>query len=1401
MRHLLRRHPTRAVALALSVALVVLAAGAADAGALTVGDAYATQGANACTWTIGTAAVEKVLSFSSASGTYALTSFKNKLTSPVREYVDASTPSSELRFDWDGATITGATAGWSCTSGSAASTTVGGAAAIQLDVTLARTGLRATKHYVVHPRTGVVREWTDIRNTDASAHTLARPSFLEQHVMGDETADSTLSWMSGARAVDNSWQQRSTPLSSSYARTFDSYDSFDCPATTAGVAGWHDISAYSASGYNGMSEWHDSSGGFVWPGAVHPGPSNDTARAWTAPTSGTVDITSHVAKMNTSGNGVVVSITKNGSAIWSNHTIAGSDTTGIDANVANVAVTAGDVIRFVIGNNGDWAFDATSWDPTVGYQGSGGASFTASTGFSATQGANAWRYQDFDAATGCANAGWSETSAVYIPWFSVFNRTQRDGIAIGFDYDGRWAMSAGDQGTGTGSLSLSIPNYSESLAPNAVMSGPKAFTSVYVNDTDDMTNRLLDWQYRYLWDYTRNPYFGAIRMLGYWYDGSQWTGSWDQAGTLQKIFGIAGHLQTMGADTYHRDNGWWDTPGNWNGPDFKQSVDYLGKSGMKQLVYFMAYDANTNSQVYRDHPDWFATNSPCGYADKLIDLTNPAAETWMGDLLIGRAAAWGDFQWRNDSCPVGDWSGGRQLAQDQAFRRVQQRFLDTRPGSAIQAVDSGGNEVSWEFMRMTSSFSITDRDGAGESYDASRLFPADKISGIPDAWNPGSCTTAWNALLAFNPDFTGDTSDPTKLACMRKLVDLYHYIREQGVAGRWVHQFHPTATDADRNWFERVSRHQQRALVVYKGAGSGSSVTVMPKGLDPRRTYDVRYQLASGSASRTGADLMANGVTLPSIQAGELIWIGLANHPGGGQDTTAPIAPTHVGARIATNMGYAGTEVTWGAGTDDTHVSGYEVSLLGNVIGFVAKGTTFFDHGHLNSPNAPYVIKTVDGDGNRSAAATAPGFTADTVAADDADAGVAYTGSWSHVTTGIPDASGGTLSSSTSCHDACTGFSSTQGANDWRYQDLVGSSWQDIAAYSASGYLGMREWHDGTGGFVWPGAEHPGSANDTARTWVAPRAGTVDVASHAAKMNTQGDGVIVKITKNGTTIWGPTTIAGNDVTGVDANVANVTVAAGDAIRFEINRNGDYVNDATSWDPYVTYQGDPPPSTSTPKASWTFTGGQVSWLAKLGPDQGKATVKIDGVTDATIDLYAPDDDNWSIPVYTKTFPTNGTHTIEVVESGTTGGRASGHAINVDGFQALTNAASVKEDGDSAVAYAGSGWSTASSTASSGGVAHVSAHAGDTATVTFTGRRITWVGRLCPACGKADVSLDGTFAARVDTYGYRGPDVAQAALYQATFPTGGTHTLTVEVLGERNYDATAAIVQVDSFQVRP
>lgn len=987
-----------------------------------------------------------------------------------------------------------------------------------------------------------------------------------------------------------------------------------------------------------------------------------------------------------------------------------------------------------------------------------------------------------------AGGGFNLSSYDYMPWFSLWDKGGDDGVYAGFDYFGHWRAPIGHTDGDGVTLAATIPNYDSDVAPGASVVSPKAFVGTYVRNLDDMTNRLLDWQYRYQWDDTRVKYFTNIRMLGQWSAGAVCftPGEPDYAGTLQKVFGLVDHMRTIGADSYHRDCGWWDLEGDWNGPDWRVSKDYLSKYGMQQLIYYWAYVADPSSKVRSEHPDWFTPGD--------IDLTKPDALKWMEDLLVGKAKAYGDYEWRNDGVMVDGTTGAQQLGQDAGLRTAIQDFLDRCPGCAFQGVNGGGGYIGWDYVRLASSFSFTDNAGYAEHDAASRLFPTDKLSGIPDSWDPGACDASYDVLLQFNPDFTGDTSDPQRIECMRRLVDEYHYLVHEGVAGRWVRQYHPDATDSAQRsrWFERLSWNRRRGLLVFRAPSNcdqngymctgvnghpraeDEPVTVHPRGLDPGVTYDVRMQLGGRQYTATGAELMRDGITMQSVPVGQLIYLNLQHHPGAGTDQTAPQPPGHVTAAAGTNMGYQGVEVSWKPGSDDNWVSGYELLRDGKVIGTVAKGTYFFDHTAGASPGASYAVRTIDGDGNRSSAAKAQSAGGPAaVTADDAPGqGISYSGDWLH-STGVLDASGGTESTSASgCHTACQGFSDTQGKNGWRYQDQINGVWQDMRNYRPSGYMGMREWHDDTpqfGGYVWPTAEHPGAANDSARAWTAPKDGTLYIQSHPRKLVSAGNGVVVRITKNGTTVWGPQTIAGDDLQGVEADVNGLAVSAGDVIRFEINRNGDFTSDATTWDPEISYA---PIVDQKAAAEYSFTGSQVTWYAHLGPNEGKAQVSIDGRPDTVVDLYAPDDNNHAIPIYGKAFGSSGHHTIRISETGERDAASTGTAISVDGFQVLTG------DPSKVAGQEASGRTS----------------------FAFTGSQFTLVGSRCPACGEADVYVDGSRAGRIDTYGYRGAAMSDVPLFVKGWPKAGSHTVTVVPTGTKNIESTGTRVDIARGELR-
>ena len=126
-------------------------------------------------------------------------------------------------------------------------------------------------------------------------------------------------------------------------------------------------------------------------------------------------------------------------------------------------------------------------------------------------------------------------SGTYAPWYALLAKDTRDGVVIGWDYFGHWASSFVRSANGSVTAELRLANHKHTLAPGASLTTPKAFVGLFHGDLDDAGNEVLDWQYRYLWDYTRDRWFPAIRMLGYWMKGTMWHdwklhyGAWRQS--------------------------------------------------------------------------------------------------------------------------------------------------------------------------------------------------------------------------------------------------------------------------------------------------------------------------------------------------------------------------------------------------------------------------------------------------------------------------------------------------------------------------------------------------------------------------------------------------------------------------------------------------------------------------------------------------------------------------------------------------------------------------------------------------------------------------------------------------------------------------------------------------------
>jgi hypothetical protein len=150
---------------------------------------------------------------------------------------------------------------------------------------------------------------------------------------------------------------------------------------------------------------------------------------------------------------------------------------------------------------------------------------------------------------------------------------------------------------------------------------------------------------------------------------------------------------------------------------------------------------------------------------------------------------------------------------------------------------------------------------------------------------------------------------------------------------------------------------------------------------------------------------------------------------------------------------------------------------------------------------------------------------------------------------------------------ASEGFSNVQGKNNWYYQEWDGSSYIDMTWNSSLGrWMGYT-----TDSLVADTWQHPERATDSVRKWVAPQSGSINITSNVAKRSNGlgGDGVVVTVKKNGTTVWS-TPIGYIDSVGVNMDLT-FNVTAGDAIYFVLNRGNGYTYDSTSWNPKIEYK--------------------------------------------------------------------------------------------------------------------------------------------------------------------------------------------------------------------------------------
>jgi hypothetical protein len=214
----------------------------------------------------------------------------------------------------------------------------------------------------------------------------------------------------------------------------------------------------------------------------------------------------------------------------------------------------------------------------------------------------------------------------------------------------------------------------------------------------------------------------------------------------------------------------------------------------------------------------------------------------------------------------------------------------------------------------------------------------------------------------------------------------------------------------------------------------------------------------------------------------------------------------------------------------------------------------------------------------------------------------------------------------------------------------------------------------------------------------------------------------------------------------------------------------------------------------------FEGRDLTWVAKTGPQYGKATLVLDAESPVIVDLYSKTE-LYRQEVYDTGVLAEGAHKLLIRWTGTKNAAATATNIGIDALKVtgtLTQAkgATRYQGGESSLSYAGL-WMPVTNSAASGGGFSYGGSAGVTVNVAFKGTYMAWIAKTSSLYGKALVSLDGGAAVTVDLYS------ATAAYKQVVYNTGliadTDHTVSISWSGSKNAKSAGTLINLDAVDV--
>lgn len=480
----------------------------------------------------------------------------------------------------------------------------------------------------------------------------------------------------------------------------------------------------------------------------------------------------------------------------------------------------------------------------------------------------------------------SGSFAQHCTWAAIRD-ARNNGLVLGWEFNGRAQMWL-EHSLANTSLNLTgfVAALNQPVAPGQVFEAPAAFLGSFRGDWDEagyQTQRFVETVVAApMPDSQRFPYV-AWDSWGYEDDIHETL--------LRRAVDVADRLDI---ELFTVDLGWTRRLGDWTADPVKfpsgmrALSDYVHARGMKFGLHLPLLEADPDSAVVRQNPDWTASTSDGFYGAVSLCPGHEPVKQWLINEAL-RVIGDYDVDWilLDGVNPVKicikttHTHNARNSNYANSVHGIDEIVAAVRrqaPQVAWENCQSGGRMMTYQMVRQCETSITSDDTSAlttrqaihGATYPFSPRY-TDRYLGedVVDAYNLRSAMFGGPWMLMQRITEWSEDDIATAAAEIALYKSLRPIIRDGKV-------FHLTPRpDGTRN--EALQAYHPRldrsVIFVFRHESPEDSLLVKPRGLLPNSEYRVRLQEAGTIQVATGRDLLDRGieVTLPEMDTAEIV--------------------------------------------------------------------------------------------------------------------------------------------------------------------------------------------------------------------------------------------------------------------------------------------------------------------------------------------------------------------------------------------------------------------------------------------------------------------------------------------------------------------------------------------------